>query len=167
MATISGGIALFFLFIVHESRSDHPMLDVALFRNPRFTAASGSVAVSFFALQGFIFLVTQYFQFIKTFSPLGTGVRLLPVAGSVAVASVIGTKLAVSNWAQHTWSGVLLHFAPFLRRQSAPRRGNVPASCRGLTKRATFVAMLGYTVSRVNSASGWHCTALLGARCWW
>ena len=95
VATISGGIALFFLFIVHESRSDHPMLDVALFRNPRFTAASGSVAVSFFALQGFIFLVTQYFQFIKTFSPLGTGVRLLPVAGSVAVASVVGTKLAV------------------------------------------------------------------------
>jgi EmrB/QacA subfamily drug resistance transporter len=94
-ATISGGIALFFLFIVHESRSDHPMLDVALFRSPRFTAASGSVAVSFFALQGFIFLVTQYFQFIKTFSPLGTGVRLLPVAGSVAVASVVGTKLAV------------------------------------------------------------------------
>ncbi len=95
VATISGGIALSFLFIVHESRSDHPMLDVALFRNPRFTAASGSVAVSFFALQGFIFLVTQYFQFIKTFSPLGTGVRLLPVAGSVAVASVVGTKLAV------------------------------------------------------------------------
>jgi hypothetical protein len=40
-------------------------------------------------------LVTQYFQFIKTFSPLGTGVRLLPVAGSVAIASVVGTKLAV------------------------------------------------------------------------
>ena len=76
-------------------RTDHPMLDVALFRNPRFTAASGSVAISFFALQGFIFLVTQYFQFIKTFSPLGTGVRLLPVAGAVAVASVVGTKLAV------------------------------------------------------------------------
>ena len=56
------------------------MLDVSLFRNPRFSAASGSVAISFFALQGFIFLITQYFQFIKTFSPLGTGVRLLPVA---------------------------------------------------------------------------------------
>ncbi len=67
----------------------------ALFRNPRFSAASGSVAISFFALQGFIFLVTQYFQFIKTFSPLSTGVRLLPVATAVAVASVAGTKLSV------------------------------------------------------------------------
>jgi hypothetical protein len=53
------------------------------------------VAISFFALQGFIFLVTQYLQFIKAFSPLGTGVRILPVAIAVAVASVAGTKLAV------------------------------------------------------------------------
>jgi hypothetical protein len=78
-----------------EQRTVHPMLDVALFRNPRFTAASGSVAISFFALSGFIFLVVQYFQIVKGYSPLGTGVRLLPVAGSVAVTSVVGTKLAV------------------------------------------------------------------------
>jgi hypothetical protein len=44
---------------------------------------------------GFIFLVIQYFQFVKSFSPLGTGVRLLPVAGSVAVSSLLGTRLAV------------------------------------------------------------------------
>ena len=56
------------------------MLDLSLFRNPRFTAASGSVAISFFALSGFIFLVTQYFQFLKGYGPLSTGVRLLPVA---------------------------------------------------------------------------------------
>src|SRR5580692_9616322 len=95
VSTMAAGVALLVLFILFELRADHPMLDVGLFRNPRFTAASGSVAISFFALQGFIFLVTQYFQFIKTFSPLGTGVRLLPVAGAVAVASVVGTKLAV------------------------------------------------------------------------
>ena len=56
------------------------MLDLSLFGNPRFTAASASVAISFFALSGFIFLVTQYFQFLKGYGPLSTGVRLLPVA---------------------------------------------------------------------------------------
>src|SRR3984885_1420068 len=111
VATISGGIALFFLFIVHESRSDHPMLDVELFRSPRFTAASGSVAVSFFALQGFIFLVTQYFQFIKAFSPLSTGVRLLPVASAVALTSVVGTKLAVRIGNKVIVAAGLLFFA--------------------------------------------------------
>ena len=95
ISTMAGGVVLLFLFILVEGRSEHPMLDVALFRNPRFSAASGSVAISFFALQGFIFLVTQYLQFIKAFSPLSTGVRLLPVATTVALASVVGTKLAV------------------------------------------------------------------------
>jgi EmrB/QacA subfamily drug resistance transporter len=95
LGSIVGGVALVTIFILVEQRAEHPMLDVALFRNPRFTAASGSVAVSFFALSGFIFLVVQYFQFVKGYTPLGTGVRLLPVAGSVAVTSVVGTKLAV------------------------------------------------------------------------
>ncbi len=82
-------------FVGWERRTDHPMLDLSLFRNPRFTAASASVAISFFALSGFIFLVTQYFQFLKGYGPLSTGVRLLPVATSVAVASILGARLAV------------------------------------------------------------------------
>jgi EmrB/QacA subfamily drug resistance transporter len=82
-------------FVAWERRSEEPMLDVTLFRNPRFTAASGSVAISFFALSGFIFLITQYFQFLKNYGPLSTGVRLLPVATSVAISSVLGTRLAV------------------------------------------------------------------------
>ena len=95
LGSIVGGVALLTIFVLVEQRTKHPMLDVALFRNPRFTAASGSVAISFFALSGFIFLVVQYFQVVKGYTPLGTGVRLLPVAGSVAVTSVVGTKLAV------------------------------------------------------------------------
>jgi Major Facilitator Superfamily len=58
-------------------------------------AASGAVTVAFFALSGFIFLVTQYFQFLKAYSPFVTGVRLLPVAASVAISSLVGTRLAV------------------------------------------------------------------------
>src|ERR687884_246410 len=82
-------------FVAWERRTDQPMLDVSLFGNPRFTAASASVAISFFALSGFIFLVTQYFQFLKGYGPLSTGARLLPVASSVAVSAIVGSKLAV------------------------------------------------------------------------
>jgi EmrB/QacA subfamily drug resistance transporter len=82
-------------FVAWEARAEEPMLDVSLFRNPRFTAASISVAISFFALSGFIFLVTQLFQFLKGYSPLLTGVRLLPVASFVAISSILGAKLAV------------------------------------------------------------------------
>ena len=52
-------------FMAWERRTDHPILDVDLFRNPRFAAASAAVGISFFALSGFIFLVTQMFQFLK------------------------------------------------------------------------------------------------------
>jgi EmrB/QacA subfamily drug resistance transporter len=82
-------------FVARERRTEQPMLDLSLFRNPRFTAASVSVAISFFALSGFIFLVTQYFQFLKGYGPLSTGVRLLPVATCVAISSILGTRLAV------------------------------------------------------------------------
>src|SRR5205807_2403967 len=88
-------LALLTVFVTWERRTEEPMLDVSLFRNLRFTAASGAVTVAFFALSGFIFLITQYFQFLKGYGPLATGVRLLPVATSVAITSIVGTKLAL------------------------------------------------------------------------
>ena len=71
------------------------MLDVRLFANMRFSAASASVTVAFFTLSGFIFLMTQYFQFVRAYGPLSAGVHLLPVAISVAVGSTTGTRMAV------------------------------------------------------------------------
>jgi hypothetical protein len=86
---------LFAAFIVRERTAEEPMLDVSLFRNLRFTAASGSVTVAFFGIAGFSFLITQYFQFLKGYGPLSTGVRLLPVAFAVGIMSVLGTQFAV------------------------------------------------------------------------
>jgi len=95
VAGFAGSAVLLAAFIVAERRAAHPMLDVRLFRNLRFSAASAAVTVSFFTLFGFIFLIAQYFQFVRGYSPLSTGVRLLPVAASVAAGSVAGTQLAV------------------------------------------------------------------------
>ena len=95
LAGFAGAAALAGLFTAWERRVRQPMLDVSLFRNLRFTAASLSVSISFFALAGFIFLVTQYFQFVKSWGPLSTGIRLLPVAICVAAASIVGSRLAV------------------------------------------------------------------------
>jgi EmrB/QacA subfamily drug resistance transporter len=95
VAAIVGGVAVLAVMAAVESRSAQPMIDVSLFRDPRFTAACGAAAVGLFALLGFIFLMTQYFQVVKSYSPLSTGVRLLPLAAAVAVISVAGTRLAV------------------------------------------------------------------------
>ena len=97
VATV-GGFAVSALalvaFVVRERSAAHPMLDVTLFKDRRFSAASGAVTITFFALFGFIFLVTQYFQFVRGYGTLSTGARILPVALTIAVASVAGALLA-------------------------------------------------------------------------
>jgi predicted MFS family arabinose efflux permease len=69
------------------------MLDVSVFANRRFSGGSLAVTAGFLTLFGFIFVITQYFQFIKSYSAFETGVRLLPVAVSIAVASVLGPRM--------------------------------------------------------------------------
>jgi EmrB/QacA subfamily drug resistance transporter len=80
-------------FIRWELRTAHPLLPVRIFRNLRFSAASVSITSAFFALFGFIFLVTQYFQLVRGYTPLESGVRTLPVAFSIAFASVLAPRV--------------------------------------------------------------------------
>ena len=86
--------ALMVAFVTVERRRENPMIDVTLFRTPAFSAASGAVTVAFFALFGFIFLITQYFQFLRGYDALETGVRMMPVALTIALGSVLGAMLA-------------------------------------------------------------------------
>jgi MFS family permease len=95
-ATLIGfaiALGLACVFVAVERAAEHPMLDVGLFTDRRFSAASAAVTVTFFALSGFIFLITQYFQVVREFGPLSTGVRILPVA-LIAVGSILGGLLA-------------------------------------------------------------------------
>ncbi|MCW2783983.1 MAG: family efflux transporter permease subunit [Marmoricola sp.] len=97
VATIGGlvaAVALLVVFVRHERAAEHPMLDVTLFKDRRFSAASAAVTLTFFALAGFIFLITQYFQFVRNYGTLSTGARILPVATCIAIASVLGAILA-------------------------------------------------------------------------
>ena len=80
-------------FALAERRSTHPMLDVSVFFNRRFSGGSLAVTAGFLTLFGFIFVITQYFQFIKDYTAFQSGVRLLPVAGSIALASILGPRV--------------------------------------------------------------------------
>lgn len=103
------------LFVGWELRVEAPMLPVRIFTNLRFSAASVAVTSAFFALFGFIFLVTQYFQLIRGYGPFEAGLRTIPVALSIATAAVfapkvverVGTKRVVS-------AGLALMSAGFL-----------------------------------------------------
>jgi predicted MFS family arabinose efflux permease len=93
VAAMVGSALLLVLFVVVERRLAHPMLDVRLFKNPRFTAASLSVTTAFFALFGFIFLITQFLQLVQGYSPLQAGIRTLPFAVATGVMSPLAIVL--------------------------------------------------------------------------
>jgi EmrB/QacA subfamily drug resistance transporter len=76
-----GGAALAIgLFVLWESTTKHPMLDLKLFKDRRFAVASGGITLTFFALFGTFYMMTQYLQFVLEYSPLEAAVRLVPVS---------------------------------------------------------------------------------------
>ena len=87
------GILAIGAFIIWEKRIDHPMLDMKFFKNPRFTAANTAVTLTFFAMFGSLFLMTQYWQFVHGYSPLEAGVRLIPYAMGMMIVAPLSSRL--------------------------------------------------------------------------
>ncbi|WP_086739207.1 MFS transporter [Streptomyces glaucescens] len=82
LTAIGAGLAVLAAFVVFEKRSDHPSIDVTHFRNKAFSAAIAAVALVFFALMGVTFFSVFYTQSVRGYSPLETGLLLLPLAAA-------------------------------------------------------------------------------------
>jgi len=91
------GLLFLALFTAWELHTPSPMLDLRVFENPRFSAASSVITLSTFALFGSIFLLTQYFQFVLGYSPLKAGIIAMPVAVGLMVTAPNAPKL-VARW---------------------------------------------------------------------
>jgi EmrB/QacA subfamily drug resistance transporter len=76
-----------------ELRSEHPMLDLRFFRDPRFSTSSIAVMLVFFAMFGTFFLMTQYLQLVHGYSALAAGFRTLPSALVMMVMAPNSAKL--------------------------------------------------------------------------
>ena len=79
-------------FAVWERRCAQPMLHVDLFRDPRFSAASATIALAFFAMFGTVFFLTQYLQGVLGYSAFEAGVRTTPVALGLMIAAPSSAK---------------------------------------------------------------------------
>ncbi|MDP9074769.1 MAG: MFS transporter [Actinomycetota bacterium] len=92
-------------FIAWERHSDHPMLDVRIFENPRFSAASAAITLVFFAMFGSFFVLTQYLQNVRGYTALQAGVRMAPIAlvmfiaapASSTIVRRLGSKAVVAG----------------------------------------------------------------------
>ena len=86
------GAATVAAFVRWELATSHPMLDLRFFKNPRFTAASTAITLTFFALFGALLLMTQYWQFVQGYTPLGAGVRMVPFAVTLMIAAPLSAR---------------------------------------------------------------------------
>ena len=96
VGAFAASLVLGVVFTVYELRSSHPMLDVRLFRNPRLTSSAVAISASFLGLLGMMFTITQYFQFVQGYSPLDTGIRLVPLALGFMVGAGTSDKLVAA-----------------------------------------------------------------------
>ncbi|HEV2427884.1 MAG TPA: MFS transporter, partial [Acidimicrobiales bacterium] len=82
-------------FVGVEARRDEPLLDVRVFKRAAYSTGAAAISVANFCLFGFIFLITQYFQLVRGYSPLSAGAHTLPFAAVAMVATPLGARLAL------------------------------------------------------------------------
>jgi EmrB/QacA subfamily drug resistance transporter len=94
LVSLVGGVVLLALFVLVEARQERPMLDVSLFRRPVFLGvqiATFCLGAGMFALFPFLSI---YLQDIEGNSPLGAGLRFLPLTVFVFVVPIVTRQIA-------------------------------------------------------------------------
>ncbi len=94
VGSLAGAAVLLGAFLGWEHRAASPMVPPSLLRNRRFVAANGVFALMYFSLAGMFFFVTLYFQDLRGWSALQTGLSWLLLNGPFFVASLSVGRLA-------------------------------------------------------------------------
>ncbi|HEX7084046.1 MAG TPA: DHA2 family efflux MFS transporter permease subunit [Gaiellaceae bacterium] len=91
VAALAAGTMLVAAFVAWELRTDAPMLPMRFFRDRTFALANAASLLMYFGMFGSIFLLAQYFQTAQGYSPLASGLRILPwTAMPMVVAPIAG-----------------------------------------------------------------------------
>src|SRR6188472_547667 len=91
VGSLVAGAVLLAAFVGWELRAREPMLPMRFFRDRAFSAANGASLFMYFGMFGSIFLLSQFFQTAQGYSPLESGLRVLPwTAMPMVVAPIAG-----------------------------------------------------------------------------
>lgn len=82
------------LFLIVQARSAEPMLPLSLFRSPAVSVACWTGLTVNFAFYGLMFVFSLFFQTVKGYSPLMTGLAFLPMTALVTVANLVAGHLS-------------------------------------------------------------------------
>jgi EmrB/QacA subfamily drug resistance transporter len=104
-------VVVLVLFVMWELRVEEPMLDMRYFKNPAFSTGTGGMILIFLSMFGVMFLITQYFQLILGYSPLGAALRLLPMAPIMILVSPMTPRLSARFGANRVVSSGMVSVA--------------------------------------------------------
>jgi MFS transporter, DHA2 family, methylenomycin A resistance protein len=90
------------LFLTIEFRSNGPMLPLALFRKPAFSATSLTGLLVNIGCYGLIFVFSLYFQRLNHWSPLWTGLAFAPMMAAVVVTNLLAARVVAAIGARLT-----------------------------------------------------------------
>jgi len=97
LLTFTVALAAIVGFAIRENTARHPMLDLSLFRDRRFSVASAGITLTFFAMFGTFFLMAQYLQMVLGYTPFESGLFQLPFAFIMIMVAPRVPKL-VARW---------------------------------------------------------------------
>ena len=80
-------------FVAHEARTAHPMVPLGLFREVVFSAANVLYALAYAALAAMFFFVTLYYQNVKGWSAVKTGMSWIPLNLFFLVVSPLAGRI--------------------------------------------------------------------------
>ena len=81
-------------FLLVESRRAQPMLALRFFRDRSFSSVNAIGTLVGFALLGFVFFNTLYFQTVQGYTPLQAGLRTAPYTLMIVLVAPIAGRLA-------------------------------------------------------------------------
>jgi len=84
---IALGVVLLPVFVLIEHRHRAPMLDLSIFRNRLFAAATGAAFINGLSRFALLFLFVFYFQGVQGDDPIKAGIEIAPMAIGMLIAS--------------------------------------------------------------------------------
>ena len=92
LGLIACGLVFLVAFAVVECSVSNPLVPPRLFRSCAVSVSTIIVLLNFFALFGVLFFISLYLQSVHGFSPVGAGLRLLPLTITFAIAGPLGAR---------------------------------------------------------------------------
>jgi EmrB/QacA subfamily drug resistance transporter len=169
IGSLIAAVILLPLFVLIESRTKAPMLDLSIFKNRLFAAATAAAFINGLSRFALLFVFVFYFQGVMGDDPIMAGIKLTPMAFGMLIASPLagiwadrhGSRILASlgmlvsaialagmttlgqhspYWQTTLWLGLVgIGSGMFNSPNTAAMMGTVPAKRRGIAAGARMM----------------------------